>query len=240
MPSPSRARVLGTLPYMAPEQIEGLPADIRTDIFAFGAVIFEMVTGQRPFRGPSAARTLAAIIETDPPAVSSLQPRVPAAIDRVVRKCLAKDPDKRWQSAGDLGDELRWIREGGAAVSTSDAARHRSRRRMVIGALSAAAVAAAIVSAALIGESRARVPEPPRFTRLTFQRGTISNARFGPDGRTVVYAASWEGRPSEIFMTAEGSPSLARLVCRTWICWTYRAPASSLCCALVECSRSHR
>ena len=110
--------VLGTLPYMAPEQIEGLPADVRTDIFALGAVIFEMVTGQRPFQGPSAARTLAAIIETDPPAVSSLQPRVPAAIDRVVRKCLAKDPDKRWQSAGDLGDELRWIREGGAALST--------------------------------------------------------------------------------------------------------------------------
>ena len=205
-PISEHGAVLGTLPYMAPEQIEGMPADARTDIFALGAVIFEMVTGRRAFEGPSAARTLAAIMGSDPPAVSSLQPRASASVDRLVRKCLAKDPDRRWQSARDLGDELQWIRAGGVPNAPSEATPHRPGRRMAVLTLTGLALAAAVAAAAFIGAARARVGEPPRFTRLTFQRGTISNARFGPDRQTVVYAASWEGRPSEIFMTSVGSP----------------------------------
>ena len=204
-PMTEQGVVLGTLPYMAPEQIEGQPADPRTDIFALGAVFFEMLTGRRAFEAPSAARTMTAILDVDPPAVSSIQPQASPALDRVLRKCLAKNADARWQSARDLADELKWIREAGATPGASRAEISRPRIRTAV--LAAVAVLTLVATgtflAARIGT---RKPEAPIFTRLTFQRGTISNARFSPDGRTIVYAASWEGRPSEVFMTSAGSP----------------------------------
>jgi eukaryotic-like serine/threonine-protein kinase len=196
--------VLGTLPYMAPEQIEGRPADARTDIFALGAVMFEMVTGQRAFEAPSTARTIAAILDQDPPAASSVRPDAPGPLDRVIRKCLEKDPDARWQSARDLADELKWIQQTATASSTASGGIRRSPIRT---AIYVAVAALALAAVALVADRlRGREPAPPQFTRLTFQRGTISNARFSPDGRTIVYSASWEGRPSEVFMTAAGSP----------------------------------
>jgi eukaryotic-like serine/threonine-protein kinase len=101
--------ILGTIQYMAPEQLEGKDADARTDIFAFGAVLYEMLTGQRAFAGQSSANIIAAILERDPPVVSALQPLAPSTLDRLVKKCLTKDPDDRWQTARDLRDELQWI-----------------------------------------------------------------------------------------------------------------------------------
>ena len=103
--------IAGTVPYMAPEQIEGREVDSRTDIFAFGIVLFEMLSGQRPFAGDSRASLMAAIVAAEPPALSSLQPQVPAALERLIRRCLAKDPDDRWQTARDMAAELRWIAE---------------------------------------------------------------------------------------------------------------------------------
>ena len=110
-PISSVGTVLGTVPYMAPEQVQGRPADARTDIFAFGAVLYEMLTGRRAFEGGSPASVFAAILEHDPPPVSSLQPLAPPAIDHLVRRCLSKDPETRWQNANDLAAELRWLRE---------------------------------------------------------------------------------------------------------------------------------
>ena len=104
--------ILGTFQYMAPEQLEGQEADARTDIFAFGAVVYEMVTGKRAFEGKSQASLIAAILERNPAPMSSLQPVSPAALDRVVTKCLSKNPDSRWQTARDLQDELTWVAEG--------------------------------------------------------------------------------------------------------------------------------
>ncbi|MEO5897177.1 MAG: serine/threonine-protein kinase [Vicinamibacterales bacterium] len=104
--------MLGTLPYMAPEQLEGREADARTDIFAFGAIVYEILTGRRAFAGDSQASLIAAILERDPSPASGLEPATPAALDRLVRKCLSKDPDARWQSASDIADELRWIASG--------------------------------------------------------------------------------------------------------------------------------
>ena len=105
--------VFGTVGFMAPEQLDGRQVDQRSDVWAFGCVLYEMVTGRRAFDGPTPAAVAAAILERDPPAPSAIEPAIPGALDRVVRKCLARDPDARWQSAADLRDELHWVAGGG-------------------------------------------------------------------------------------------------------------------------------
>src|SRR6058998_3636101 len=109
----AQGTILGTFQYMAPEQIDGQDADARTDIFAFGVVLYEMLTGRKAFEGKSPASLMGAIMHGKPAPIASLQPLAPASLDRVVRKSLAKDPDERWQSAKDLGDELKWMAEAG-------------------------------------------------------------------------------------------------------------------------------
>jgi eukaryotic-like serine/threonine-protein kinase len=120
-PPTAKGTILGTLHYMAPEQVEGNEADARSDLFAFGAVVYEMVTGKSAFDGKSAASVIAAILEREPPALSSLQPLTPRALDHVVSQCLAKDPDQRWQSGGDLMRELKWIADIGSTMAMATA-----------------------------------------------------------------------------------------------------------------------
>ena len=123
----AQGTIVGTLQYMAPEQLEAKDADARSDIFSFGALLYEMVSGRRAFEGGSQASLIAAILEHDPPPISTLQPLTPAGLDRVVRTCLAKDPDARWQSASDLARELAWILDSPTA-STAVAANASSPR----------------------------------------------------------------------------------------------------------------
>ena len=121
----AQGTILGTFQYMAPEQIEGLEADARTDIFAFGALLFEMLTGRPAFEGKTRASLLGAILKDEPPRVSTLQPLAPAALDRIISTCLAKDPDERYQSARDLLRDLKWVASGssdGAARTDGDTA----------------------------------------------------------------------------------------------------------------------
>jgi len=108
----AQGTILGTFQYMAPEQIEGLEADARTDIFAFGALLFEMLTGRTAFEGKTRASLLGAILKDDSPAVSRVRPGIPASLDRIISTCLAKDPDDRYQSARDLLRELKWVASG--------------------------------------------------------------------------------------------------------------------------------
>src|SRR6266404_1769511 len=119
-PLTAQGTIIGTLQYMSPEQLEGKEVDARTDIFAFGAVVYEMATGKRAFEGKSQASVISAIMSSDPPPMSSLQPMTPPALDRVVKKCLAKEREDRWKSAKDLTDELKWI--AGASAEAPKAA----------------------------------------------------------------------------------------------------------------------
>jgi eukaryotic-like serine/threonine-protein kinase len=119
----AQGTILGTLQYMAPEQLEGKEVDARTDIFAFGVVVYEMATGKKAFEGKSSASVISAIMSSEPPPMSSLQPMTPPALDRVVKKCLAKEPEKRWQAGSDVCDELKWIAESGAQAGSSTGAR---------------------------------------------------------------------------------------------------------------------
>src|SRR5262249_32862567 len=106
--------IVGTLQYMSPEQLQGREADARTDIFAFGLVLYEMLTGKRAFEASSQASLIGAILHTEPPPISTVVPVTSPALERLIRRCLAKDPDNRWQSARDIAGELQWIAEGGS------------------------------------------------------------------------------------------------------------------------------
>ena len=142
-PLTERDTFLGTLPYMSPEQLERRPTDARADLFALGAIVYEMVTGHRAFSGNSDAALVAAILDRDPEPLAIAQPLTPPGLDRLVRKCLAKDPDARWQSASDVADELRWIANLSSAGAEPAVARPRQRHAARVVVIATALVAAA-------------------------------------------------------------------------------------------------
>jgi Tol biopolymer transport system component len=146
--------ILGTLQYMAPEQLEGGEADARTDLFALGSILFEMLTGQRAFAGKSQATVIAAILEREPPALAALQPAISPALEHVVKRCMTKNPDERWQAAGDVALELKWIAESGARAqpATAPAAAQRGARDRA-GWIVAALLALVALAAAWSGRS---------------------------------------------------------------------------------------
>ncbi len=196
--------ILGTFQYMAPEQIEGEDADARADIFAFGALLFEMLTGRKAFSGKSQASLLSAILKDEPPPVSQLQPITPPALDHVVRTCLAKDRDARFQTAHNVLLQLRWIAEGWSAAGLpAPVVAHRKRRERAR-AIALVALAAVwlvtLVPAALFFRA---VPAPPRMqfevtTPALPVGGAVPGVSVSPDGRLLAYAAA----------RAPGSPSV--------------------------------
>jgi eukaryotic-like serine/threonine-protein kinase len=148
-PITAQGTIVGTFQYMSPEQLEGKETDARSDIFSFGAMLYEMITGRKGFEGSSHASLIVAVMSVNPPPVSTIQPLASPALDRVVRRCLAKSPDDRWQTAGDLLSELQWISETGsnAGVPAPVAAKRRNRERM---AWLAAGLAAVLLLASLV------------------------------------------------------------------------------------------
>ncbi len=192
--------ILGTFQYMAPEQLEGKETDARTDIFAFGAVLYEMATGKKAFEGKSQASLIAAILTADPAPVSAIQPMTPPALDRVVKTCLAKDPEDRWQSAHDIGSELTWIAQGGSQAALA-AARPGARRKPVW--IFTAALLTAAAFAGFLGWKLGTGRMPPRpiirfslplTSPLAVQEPWWRPAiALSPDGRSLVYAAQRAG-----------------------------------------------
>ena len=161
-PLTQEGSILGTFQYMAPEQLEGKEADARTDIFAFGAVTYEMLTGKRAFEGKSQASLIGAIMEHDPPPVSVLQSTSPPALDHVVKTCLAKDPEDRWRAAGDVARQLAWIAEAGS--QTTDIGVQPRPWRWAV-ALALACAVTSVVTGIAVWNLRPEVTQ--RVARLT-------------------------------------------------------------------------
>lgn len=197
--------ILGTVQYMAPEQLEGKEADARSDIFAFGAIMYEMLTGRKAFEGSSSATLIAAIIERNPASISAIIPDTPPLFVRLVQKCLSKDPSKRWQSASDLLDELRWISQAGSQVGLP--ARVAARRKFkfdLARAIGAVFIVSTLVFAFLYYQQMTKkAPRPPvaRYT-VNIKQG-LSNIfwpRISPDGRTIAFQAQDSTGTSRIWV----------------------------------------
>ena len=206
--------ILGTFQYMAPEQLEGKEADARTDIHALGAVLYEMATGRKAFAAASQASLITAIMSADPPSISSLQPMAPAALDRIVKTCLAKDPEERWQSAADVRRELRWVGEGSAAGEVSVAAlpgRRRSRE-MVAWTLAALGVLGGVAGVVLPRRAPAGPRELIRFGVPPPSGQTFADTvALSPDGRRLLSNFRDAGGAFSIWVRSLDSAGFRRL-----------------------------
>jgi serine/threonine protein kinase/Tol biopolymer transport system component len=194
--------IVGTFQYMAPEQLEGKEADARTDIFALGAVIYEMATGKPAFSGKSRASLIAAILTAEPQPISQLQPLTPPALERVVKKCLAKDPDERWQSASDLASELTWIGETGSQGGEAGCVPVGRRRwERIAWSLAAALLVLLIGVGAGWWQASNRRPHPMYFhTSVPFAANDLA---LSPDGRTLAMVAYSEQANNYVLWTYE-------------------------------------
>ncbi len=196
-PLTAKGTVVGTFQYMSPEQVEGQEADARSDIFSLGAVLYEMASGKRAFEGKTTASIIAAVLAAEPKPISEIQPMTPPALERVVKTCLAKDADERFQTVHDLNMQLRWIAEGGVPTSQIGIVPIRKRNRIVPWALAGAGILAAVAFAALYfshptapqSPIRSFIPAPDNaaFLFLGDQAGPLV---ISPDGRNLAFVAT--------------------------------------------------
>jgi eukaryotic-like serine/threonine-protein kinase len=192
--------VMGTAGYMSPEQVRGQDVGPRSDIFSLGAMLYEMISGKQAFHGDSGVETMNAILKEEPPELSDSGLNVSPGLERIVRRCLEKTPERRFQSASDLAFAIEALsgtatsKTGLRAVSTLPLFRRRAAW------IAAASLLAVAVLAFVAGNKFATKPSPT-FTQLAFGPGYVSSARFTPDGSNVVYGAAWNGKPIEIFST---------------------------------------
>jgi serine/threonine protein kinase/Tol biopolymer transport system component len=196
--------VMGTAGYMSPEQVRGDAIDHRSDIFSFGAVLYEMITGKRAFHAGSTVETMHAILREDPPEMLSDAEAFPPALGTIVRRCLEKRPEDRFQSAADLAFALRAI-----VSSTTSGARPSlpvPRVRRWLWPVVAGMTAILLIAAGFLLRDRISSREPPGYQRLTFRSGLVTNARFTSDWRNVIYSANWDGGPGRMYLAAPGIP----------------------------------
>ena len=200
--------VMGTAGYMSPEQVRGIALDPRSDIFSFGAILYEMLYGKRAFHGDTAADTMSAILKEDPPDLNEANRNVSPALERVVQHCLEKNPEQRFHSARDVAFDLETLSNQSGTGSRLRAVtdQRRSYWKQAAGAL--------IILLALAGTyyaARNNAPVlTPHFHQLTFQRGSIYGAKFAPDGQSIVYSAAWNGAPKEQVYTTRTDALMSR------------------------------
>ncbi|MEI6669872.1 MAG: serine/threonine-protein kinase [Acidobacteriota bacterium] len=194
--------VMGTVGYMSPEQVRGEAVDHRSDIFAYGAVFYEMLAGRRAFQGATPADTISAILKEDPPELTTATAHIPPSLDRIVRRCLEKNPDERFQSARDVAFALEAMSGSGATSSAVSAAppirRWPRRLAFALGAL------ALLGAGVVVGTRLTSAPPSVAFAAKTWDAGWIANARFGPDGQTIVFSAAQTGNMPSVFVLRPG------------------------------------
>ncbi len=190
--------VLGTAGYMSPEQVRGKEVDARTDIFAFGAILYEMLSGRRAFKGESSIETMNAILKDDPPELTSDSLRISPGLERIVRRCLEKEPARRFDSARDVGFALEAISGTSSSSKLAESALPPERSRWLKTAALAIVVAAAILAAYFVGRGHA-ASAAVSYRQLTFEPGYAGPARFTHDGGTVVYSAAWNGGARQLY-----------------------------------------
>jgi Tol biopolymer transport system component/predicted Ser/Thr protein kinase len=211
-PLTERGTVLGTFQYMAPEQLEGKEADARSDIFAFGAVLYEMATGKKAFSGTSQASLIGSILRDDPPAISEIAPMTPPALNRVVRTCVAKDPEDRFQTAHDVKLQLQWIAEGGsqAGLPAPVVARRKNREKLAWALAGAAILAAGLATFGYLRRAPAQAfrmrsfllaPEKSDFELAGVNGGSLT---ISPDGRQVTFAAKGQDGKAVLWLRSLG------------------------------------
>ncbi len=200
--------VMGTVGYMAPEQVRGQEADHRADIFAFGAILYEMLTGRRAFQGETMAETMTAILKEEPHDITEINSKVQPQLERVVRHCLEKQPEDRFQSARDLGFDLESLSLVSGASKTSIPVEPATRQRRswpLLAGIALALLAVVFVAGIFVGRPFWQTP-PPSYQQLTFRLGAVNAARFTPDGQTIIYSAAWDGNRPQLFSTRPESP----------------------------------
>ena len=199
--------VMGTVGYMSPEQVRGLTADHRSDLFSLGAVLYEMLSGKRAFHGETSVDSASAILHSEPQELTEINQKVSPALSRIVGHCLEKSPEARFQSAHDLVFDLEAVSETSASHSVTLLSRSRRIRRMSLGIVVALVILAGLAGLiVLLAQQRLARGRVPVLHQITFRRGTVWNARFAPDGKSVIYGAAWEGNPVEIFHSSLDSP----------------------------------
>jgi serine/threonine protein kinase len=227
-PLTGEGTILGTLQYMAPEQLEGKEADARTDIFALGAVIYEMATGRKAFEGKSQASLISAIMTAEPPSISTLQSMAPPPLDHVVRSCLAKEPEMRWQTAHDVLVELKWIVDAGSQAGIpKPVVAHWKRRELFSWALTAVVSLALLVLAFVHFRQKPTQARPFRFSVSPPEKVTLSPAApaVSPDGSLLAFLAATEGR-SMIWIRAIDSLVARPLAGSDWASTMFWSPDS--------------
>lgn len=206
--------VMGTVGYMSPEQVRGDATDARSDIFSFGAVLYEMLTGKRAFKRNTSAETMTAILREEPPELSEMGWQGPPGLQRILGRCLEKNTERRFQSASDLAFAIESLSGSSSEISarsmTLAAEQAKLRRAWLPWAVAALGALALLASIWTVGRGSAVKPQP-RFTRLTYQQGYPSNARFAKDGQTVIYSAQWNNDPLEVYSVRAEFPQSAKV-----------------------------
>jgi serine/threonine protein kinase/Tol biopolymer transport system component len=216
----SPGSAVGTIAYMSPEQARGETLDARTDLFSFGVVLYEMAAGKQPFTGTTSAVIFNQILERTPPPPTSVNPQLPRKLEEIITKTLEKDRDLRCQTAAELRGDLKRLKRdtesGRAALSASsttipiipETLPAATEKKPAFLWIAGVVALAAVVGAFFLGRYSAvkQVNAPPVYHQLTFRHGGIRMARFAPDGQTILYSASWESNPVEIFSTRPESP----------------------------------
>jgi len=202
--------ILGTVGYMSPEQASGRLLDFRSDQFSFGSILYEMATGKRAFERGTKVQTLSAIIDEEPEAIGKANEKMPANFCWIVERCLAKEAEGRYSATRDLARDLAMLRDHASDISApgqlAPIRRKRERIQVLAGLVAAVLTGVSLLVGTRIGQRRALEGPLPSFRQLTFRRGYVTGARFAPDGQTVIYSASWDGKPSEIFTTRIDGP----------------------------------